>query len=60
MEFLGFFGWCIWVISLRIVLWGLIVIHFDEERNRDTLKLCSLTLLVNAIFFKIQNVTHER
>lgn len=60
MEFLRLFGWGVWVVTLGIVLWRLIVIDFDEKGDRDTLKLCSLALLVNAVFFKIQNVTHKR
>lgn len=51
MEFLRLFGWGVWVVTLGIVLWRLIVIDFDEKGDRDTLKLCSLALLVNAVFF---------
>ena len=53
MEFLRLFGGGVWVVTLGIVLWRLIVIDFDEKGDRDTLKLCSLALLVNAVFFKI-------
>lgn len=60
MEFLRLFCWGVWVVSLGIVLWRLIVIDFDEKGDRDTLKLCSLALLVDAVFFKIQNITHKR
>lgn len=51
MEFLRLFCWGVWVVSLGIVLWRLIVIDFDEKGDRDTLKLCSLALLVDAVFF---------
>jgi hypothetical protein len=60
MEFLGLFSRGVRVVALGIVLRGLVVIDFDEERDWDALKLCSLALLVNAVFFEIQDIADER
>lgn len=35
-----------------------IVKYFDEKGDWNTFKLCSLTLLVDAIFLKVEDISH--
>ena len=59
MELLGLLCRRVRVVPLRVVLWGLVVVHLDEERDRHALELSSLALLVNAILLQIQHVAHK-
>lgn len=59
MVLLRLLCWRIWVLPLVLRLRLLIVVNLDEERNGNTLELCTLALLINPVLFQVQDIPNK-